>query len=231
MISVIIPTLNSEDRLGRTFSSLIPAVVAGVVKEVIVVDGGSIDKTSRIADVAGAEFIVVPRGRGNQLAAGAEAARGNWLLFLHDDTALDPGWEREADSFISRAARNERGGDGSAAAFRFALDDFGFMPRFLEWGVRIRCALLGLPYGDQGLLISKRLYRELGGFKSLPLMEDVDIIRRLGRRRLTMLRSCAVTSATRFKRDGYFVRIARNLSCLALYYLRVPPRYIARIYG
>lgn len=228
MITVIIPTLNAEERLAQTFAALVPAVVDGLIKEVIVIDGGSTDATSDIADLAGAEFIQAPRGRGSQLRAGAEMAQGDWLLFLHDDTALDAGWEREVRSYIERSARTGRTG---AAAFRFALDDFGFMPRLMESLVRLRCLILGLPYGDQGLLISKSLYKSLGGFREIPLMEDVDIIHRLGRRRLTMLRSCAVTSAARYRRDGYFSRVARNISCLTLYYLRVPPRFIARIYG
>ena len=96
---------------------------------------------------------------------------------------------------------------------------------------RLRCAALRLPYGDQGLLIPKRLYDEVGGYRPLPLMEDVDLVRRLGRRRTVMLRSRAVTSAERFRRDGYVRRSTRNLLCLALYTLRVPAHVISRIYG
>jgi hypothetical protein len=119
----------------------------------------------------------------------------------------------------------------AAAAFRFALDDMGARPRLLEHLVALRCALLRLPYGDQGLLIPKRLYDEVGGFRQLPLMEDVDLVRRLGRRRLAILRSRAVTSAERFRREGYLRRSSRNLLCLALYTLRVPTHVISRIYG
>ncbi|MBS0244651.1 MAG: glycosyl transferase family 2, partial [Proteobacteria bacterium] len=110
------------------------------------------------------------------------------------------------------------------------LDDAGAMPRFVEWGVALRCSLLRLPYGDQGLLISKRLYRDIGGFGEMPLMEDVDLVRRLGRRRIVMLRTPAVTSAERFQKSGYLTRPIRNLFCLALYYLKLPPQLIARIY-
>jgi hypothetical protein len=101
----------------------------------------------------------------------------------------------------------------------------------LEWLVALRCAALRLPYGDQGLLIPKRLYDDVGGYRPLALMEDVDLVQRLGRRRTVMLRSQAVTSAERFRREGYARRSARNLLCLALHTLRVPAHVISRIYG
>jgi hypothetical protein len=101
----------------------------------------------------------------------------------------------------------------------------------LETLVRMRTALFKLPYGDQGLLIPRRLYDEIGGYKPLPVMEDVDIVRRLGRRRLVPLRARAVTSAARYRRDGYLKRVLRNQGCLALYFLNVPAPTIARLYG
>ncbi len=229
MISVVIPTLDAEAGLTATLSALIPATVQGLVREVIIVDGGSKDGTAEIADFAGADFFRAERGRGSQLAAGAERARSDWLLFLHADTVLQPGWAQEASGFMERVASGQR--PPAAAAFSFALDDLGAKPRLLEAVVALRCALLRLPYGDQGLLIPKQLYASLGGFRSLPVMEDVDLVRRLGRRRLVMLRSKAVSSAARYKRDGYLARMARNLACLSLYYLRVPPRAIVRLYG
>ncbi|MDA7948475.1 MAG: glycosyltransferase, partial [Hyphomicrobiaceae bacterium] len=194
----------------------------------IIADGGSEDGTSEIADIAGAEFVTCDKGRGPQLAAGAEQARSDWLLFLHADTVLQPGWEQEAATFMERVDTGAR--PLAAAAFSFALDDFGARPRILETIVGWRCTLFRFPYGDQGLLIPKRLYSSLGGYRPLPLMEDVDLVRRLGRRRLVMMRTKAVTSAMRYKRDGYLTRVARNFACLSLYYLRVSPRRIVRLY-
>lgn len=211
-----------------TLSALVPGVVDGVVREVIICDGGSSDKTAQIADAAGARFIQGKTGRGSQMRAGAGAAKGDWLLFLHADTVLEPGWLGEVSVFMERVDQGRR--PLSAAAFKFALDDLGFMPRYLETMVRARCTLFHMAYGDQGLLIPRRLYDRLGGYQPLPLMEDVDITRRLGRRRLVMLRTRAVTSAVRYKRDGYALRMGRNLTCLALYYMRVPPRILRRIY-
>ena len=107
----------------------------------------------------------------------------------------------------------------------------GRMPRLLESLVALRCFLFALPYGDQGLLISRRLYGELGGFRPIPLMEDVDLVRRLKRRQLVMLQSRAVTSGIRYRSEGYLARSLRNLSCMLLYFLRVPTRVLARLYG
>lgn len=229
MISVVIPTLNAECVLATTLAALVPATIDGLVREVIIADGGSTDRTLEVAEAAGAEIIRSERGRGNQLVAGAEKARFPWLLFLHGDTLLEPGWHREAAAFIERVEAGNR--PAIAGAFRFALDDMGFRPRLLEAGVAARCALLRLPYGDQGLLIPARLYGKIGGYRAMPLMEDVDIVRRLGRRRIAMLRARAITSASRYRRQGYARRVARNLSCLALYHMGVPVQRIARLYG
>jgi rSAM/selenodomain-associated transferase 2 len=229
MISVIIPTFNAEASLVHCLASLVPAVVDGLVQEANVDDGGSSDATFTLADAAGTRFLRAERGRGRQLDAGARAARGDWLLFLHADTVLEPGWEEEVKSFIERVETGRR--TQAAAAFRFSLDDEGLMPRLLETLVGLRCLMLALPYGDQGLLISRALYGKLGGFRSLPLMEDVDLMRRLRRNQRVMLKSRAVTSAQRYRREGYLARMLRNSTCMALYYLRVPTRVLARLYG
>ncbi len=230
MITVVLPTLDSERGLVGALGALIPAAAAGVVSQVVVADGGSTDKTIAIADELGCDIVSAPRGRGTQLAAGAAPARQPWLLFLHSDTILEEGWFREVSTFIERM--EDRGeGDRRAAVFTFALDDYAFLARLLEQVVRLRCFLFGLPYGDQGLLISRRHYDRLGGFKPIPLMEDVDIVRRIGRRRISYLRARAVTSAVRYRREGYWRRWARNAGCLTLFALRVPPHVIARFYG
>ena len=229
MISVVIPSFNAEATLGQTLAALVPAVVDGMVQEAIIVDGGSTDETAAIAEAAGTRLIRSQRGRGAQLQAGAAAARGDWLLFLHADTVLEPGWAEEAESFMERVATGRRA--PAAAAFRFALDDQGLMPRLLEWLVGLRCLLFALPYGDQGLLIPRDLYRASGGFRPLPLMEDVDLVRRLKRSQRVMLHSRAVTSGARYRNEGYVARSLRNLCCITLYYLRVPTRVLARLYG
>ena len=165
MISVIVPTLNAGACLAPTLAALVPAAVDGLIREVIVVDGGSSDRTAEIAEEAGAALVACPGGRGQQLGAGADRARFAWLLFLHADTELEPGWERVAASFMEAVEYGRRA--PAAAVFRFALDDAGFRPRLLEQMVAGRCALLRLPYGDQGLLLPRSLYAEVGGFAPL----------------------------------------------------------------
>jgi len=170
------------------------------------------------------------RGRGAQLAAGARAARAitwadDWLLFLHADTVLQPGWAREAAAFFETHAGRDRAG-----YFRFALDDFSQAARRLEAAVAARCRAFALPYGDQGLLIGAEFYDRLGGYKPMALFEDVDLVRRIGRRRLVPLRSAAVTSAVRFHEKGYLQRSAANLILLARYFLGADPETLARAY-
>lgn len=229
MISVVIPTLNADVHLARTLTALVPAAIDGVVREVVVADGGSSDRTHHVAEAAGAVFISVEPGRGQQLAAGARAAKSDWLLFLHADTVLQAGWEEEAVELIRSIELGGR--PDTAAVFRFGLDDRGLWAGYLKFMVGLRCLVFGMPYGDQGLLISRRLYDEVGGYRPMALMEDVDMIGRLGRRRVRFLRALAVTSARRYRADGYLRRTLRNLSCLGLYYLRVPPDVLARLYG
>lgn len=225
MLSVIIPCLNVAAGLPECLSALIPGVVSGLIKEVIVVDGGSTDATIDIAGDAGCKLLTSPAGRGQQLTNGAAAARGEWLLFLHADTVLSDGWQKEAGHFMEQIQSS-----AYAGVFQFALDDFRPAARRLEAMVSLRCKLFALPYGDQGLLIHRQLYTALGGYSNLALMEDVDLIRRIGRKRLIYFRSHATTSAARYTADGYLRRQIRNLFCLMLYFLRVPIPVIARIY-
>jgi rSAM/selenodomain-associated transferase 2 len=219
-LSVVIPALNAADGLAATLAALDPA------DEIIVVDGGSRDGTVALARTLGARVVETAPGRGGQLAAGAAVATADWLLFLHADTVLSRGW-------CDVVARHQASPDGveRAACFHFALDDASPQARRLEGWVAWRVAALALPYGDQGLLIHRVLYDRVGGYRPLPLMEDVDLVRRLGRRRLTVLDARAVTSARRWRQDGWLRRSARNLLCLSLFYAGVPAERIARLYG
>ena len=217
MLSVVIPTLNAAECLPATLRSVAAA------DEVIVADGGSTDDTVRIATKAGAHVVVASRGRGAQLASGIVVARGEWLLLLHADTWLDDRWQAAVAAAMVGPSR--------AGYFRFALDSADVRARRLERWVAWRCRAFALPYGDQGLLVARELLEHCGGVRPLPLMEDVDLVRRIGRGRLVAMDAVALTSARRWERDGWYRRSARNLTCLCLWYAGVAPSLIARFYG
>lgn len=229
MLSIIIPSLNAETTLLRTVEALRSDAGQGMIREILLVDGGSSDGTLKLAQELGLKILKTGAGRGRQLAHGAAAARAPWLLFLHADTALEPGWGEALQQFLESVPERElRHAD--AAVFRFGLDDDSPSARRLERAVQLRCQILKLPYGDQGLVISRQLYIDIGGYKPMPLLEDVDIIRRIGGRNIRLLSPRAVTSARRFRERGYLRRSGRNLLCLSLYYIGVPIATVQKIY-
>lgn len=221
-LSIIIPTLNA----ARTLPACLAAIPCTSAVEVVVSDGGSTDGSTEVAVQNGGRIVAGSSGRGQQLARGASVAGGDWLLFLHADTVLGEGWAATVERFTADPANAARAG-----YFRLALDDPDPRARRIERLVAWRCRVLGLPYGDQGLLIARAFYDSLGGHRPWPLMEDVDLVRRIGRARLVTLDTVAVTSAARYRRDGWILRPLRNLLCLALYLLGVPPKALLPLYA
>ncbi len=222
MLSIIIPTLNAANGLQATLEAV---RASKIVSEILIVDGGSSDRTQESAEFMGARVITSKPGRGVQLSMGAEEAKGEWFMFLHADTILEPGWDYTVKAFA--IAKNSA---SQAGYFRFKLDDISPWARWLEKFVARRSKALGLPYGDQGLLLSRYLYKNIGGFREIPLMEDVDIVRRIGRRNLVALDGTAITSADRYKKSSYLFQIIRNSFCLLLYFLGIAPEFIAKVY-
>lgn len=221
-VSVIIPTLNAVAAIGPALAALVPGVADGLVREVVLADGGSEDAIAEVAEETGATLIAAPRGRGSQLHAGAQAARGDWLLFVHADTVLPDDWPAAVVRHLQRHP-------DKAGYFRLSFDSDRRYARWTEGWANVRSGLLRLPYGDQGLLIPRRLYDEIGGFRPMALMEDVAIARAL-RGRLRCLGPAVTTSAERYEREGYWRRGWRNWGCLGLYFAGVSPDKIAKIY-
>nr|WP_321362649.1 TIGR04283 family arsenosugar biosynthesis glycosyltransferase [uncultured Celeribacter sp.] len=222
-ISVIIPTLNATPKLRETMLSLMEGLDAGLVRELILTDGGSTDGVEKMADFVGAELVIGAPGRGAQLKRGAEAAQGDWLLFVHADTWMPEGW---AEATVQHLAKSY----DRALVYRLSFRDAkGAGPKMTAGWANLRTKLFDLPYGDQALLISRELYDEIGGFAELPVMEDVDIARRLkGRIELSPL--CVQTDPSRYQTSGWWRQGARNLWRLLRYRLGADPARLARGY-
>lgn len=223
LITIIIPVYRDSEALARTLS-----LFDSQGAELIVVSTAD-DADSLLplrltrSDIV---WIQAPRGRARQMNAGAAVAHGRWLLFLHADTRLSPGWRRA----IVAADRDPR---VSAGCFRFALDSSSPIARILELGVRLRVRLFALPYGDQALFVKRDLFEEVHGYSDLPIMEDVDLVRRLRARPsvgpLFRAPYPAITSARRWERDGWIGWTARHLVLIALYFCGVAPERLIRL--
>jgi glycosyltransferase involved in cell wall biosynthesis len=188
VLSAIIPTRESERTLVPTLASLVAGAADGVLREVIIADAGSKDATAEVADVAGCRLLTLPGPLGARLTAAAATARGPWLLFLRPGIALDESWVREAARFIS-ANEAHGGGDPSAAVFRPGTA--AGRPILVEALALLRVALGGSQRPEQGLMIAKRAYERLGGHRDHADTER-DLLRRIGRRRIVILRAGAV---------------------------------------
>jgi rSAM/selenodomain-associated transferase 2 len=215
-ISVVIPTLDEEAQVAAAVCSVRDHA------EVIVVDGGSADRTREVAAAEGAKVLRSARGRGCQLDTGARQAQGEWIVLLHADTRLDDGWAAALRGLPVAVV---------GGAFRFAVDSPRAAYRVLERGVALRCRVLRMPYGDQGIFVRRETYEQVGGVPHLPLMEDVTFMRRLGRAgRLAFPPVQALTSARRWERQGIVATTLKNWSLVALYVLGVSPERLARAY-
>ncbi len=218
-ISVVVPTLNAEKHLSDCLMSLMPGVEAGLIRELIVSDGGSTDATVEIARGWGAEVIEGTPSRGGQLARGCAAAQGRWLLVVHADSRLLADW---VGPVVEHLESNKAGW------FRLAFNGGGLAGRFVAGWANLR-SRFGLPYGDQGILLPAALYVRVGGYPNQPLMEDVALARAL-KGHLIGLEATAVTSAARYKKQGWLRRGGRNLLTLVRYFWGASPQKLADSY-
>jgi len=219
-ISIIIPALNEAESLGKYLPHL--ASIQGV--EVLVVDGGSTDRTVDTAKALGAKVLCSAPGRAAQMNAGARAARSEILLFLHADTALKPGFAEQVSDVLRRPGV-------AAGAFRLKIDGKGVGLRVIELLANFRSRVLQLPYGDQGFFISAALFSSAGGFPDLPIMEDFELVRRLKRLgHIIILPLQAITSPRRWQRAGILKTTLINQAIIIGYLLGINPGKLATWY-
>lgn len=223
-LSIVIPTLNAADTLPATADSLLEGAGSGLVRDLVISDGGSTDATIPIATELGATIVTGAKGRGGQIARGVAAARGEWLLILHADTQLQPDWSVVCGRFM--AHHPDRAG-----YFRLRFNSDAAAARIVEAGAALRVRVLDLPYGDQGLLIHRDLLANVGGVPDVPLMEDVALARALKGLLLPLGRD-ALTSPARYEADGWARRAFCNLWTLSRYLTGTPPeRLVSRYEG
>ncbi|WP_409433396.1 glycosyltransferase [Litorimonas sp. RW-G-Af-16] len=208
-LCVIIPTYNASEGLGQRLSELESAA------RIVVADGGSTDDTIVQAIRGGAIIAAGASGRGQQLALGAShAGNATWMLFLHADNALPQDWLATVIQHMTRHPKR-------VGYFRYRANASGFWPRFMDFWVGMRCQWWGLPYGDQGLLISRDMYKAVGGYAEIPLFEDVNMIDRIkakfGRTSLRPLSASLSIDVSKYAKDGVWATGQRNLKLLKAY--------------
>jgi glycosyltransferase involved in cell wall biosynthesis len=196
MITAIFSTLDDEVGLALALAALVPAATEGVVRDVIVIDDGSRDGTLKVADTAGCTIVREPGEAGRREAL--QSARGDWLLFFSPQAMLPPDWQDEVLAFTDRAIMAGKGREW-AAVFRLRHTAAGFATRFADRLAVLRTRLVGKPLPEQGLLISKSLYRAAGG----PRLTYGEVARHVGRRNLTLLATVAMVRDSRTPRDPF----------------------------
>ena len=219
-ISIIIPTLNSETELHETLGALLEGIENNLIRELIISDGGSTDKTKLIADEVGAFVVEGSRSRGLQISKGVDKSQGDWILILHADTSLSLEWSVNLLQKIDRSF---------AYHFKLRFKSKSLFARILEYWVQIRSKFLGLPYGDQGLLIHRDLLNTLGGFPKIPLMEDIALARKL-KSKTKLLDILAYTSAEKYHKNGWFRQSVLNFFLLIQYLLGKDPHQLFKVY-
>lgn len=220
-ISVVVPVLNEEKSLGPTLSQL----NIGESEELIIVDGGSRDNTLSIASRFTDKVFSTHKGRGHQMNFGAKKAKGDILLFLHADTILPKG----GFDIIREVLKDN---SISAGAFTLGIDHASRSFRIIEWGANLRSSVTKVPYGDQGLFLKRALFEEAGGFADIPLMEDIEISKRLKKKgKIIFVKTPVTVSPRRWLKEGLVYTTLRDWMIAILFSLfRVSPERLAQYY-
>jgi len=224
-VSIVVPVFNEYDQINATIAQLRKIGATDDSCEIIIVDGDRRRSTIKVINDDGVRAIVSAKGRGAQMNAGAKIANGEVVLFLHADTELPEG----AMGKIGAVLEDKKYVGG---AFNLGIDSDRLFLRWIEAGVNRRCRLSRVPYGDQAIFIRKDYFNEIGQFKDVPLMEDVDLMRRIKKRgdKIFILPEKIMTSSRRWETEGAIYTMIRNQALVSLYYLGVGPKRLARFY-
>ena len=220
IISIIISTRNEADSIG----GLLPEMLGIPGVELLVVDGDSTDNTVDIAKSLGAKVLETSPGRAQQMNAGAEAAQGGILLFLHSDTHLASGFAEHVREILKQPGV-------AAGAFQLSIDGKDFGLRIIEWLVNFRSRVMQMPYGDQGIFVTANMFFSVGAFPPQPIMEDFELMRRLKKRgKVKILPLHATTSARRWERLGILKTTVMNQVIILGYFLGISPEKLSGWY-
>ena len=223
ILTVVVPVLNEEAALAAALAAVRKGLAVG--DELVVVDGGSEDRTIEIARAAGASVVRCERGRGRQMNAGAAGGRGDVLLFLHADTELPPAYRDEIERALS-----DRGACWGRFDLRF--DEGGPLLRLIAWLITRRSRAFRSATGDQAIFVRREDFEAAGGYREAHLFEDVDLVRRIrGRGAMAIPDSSVVTSSRRWRREGVLRTTLRMWSLKSLYLAGVPAKTLERFYS
>ena len=203
-ISIVIPTLNSQNTVRKTLASLFEGIEAGIVRELIVVDGGSTDQTREIVEECGGIFISSEASRGYQLKKGVNLAKGDFIFVLHSDSVLEPGWSEIVKKYFNKDA---------AYYCKLSFD-----------------IIFNLPYGDQGLLIPRKLLMENGSYSPIPIMEDVELALRF-QGKLFRMPIVITTSSRKYRKNGWLRQGTKNIVRLLRFLLGADPNNLSDDYN
>ena len=219
-VTLVIPTYNAGRTINATLNN-----ASKIFQNIIIIDAHSKDLTKNICKKYNTRFFTSKKNRGLQLNLGGDKAKTNWIFFLHADSILENNAIDDIEKFISNEKNNFK-----AAAFKLKFNQDNIYASCLSKIVTFRSKCLKLPYGDQGLIISNAFYKKIGGFKELPIMEDVEIVRNIGFKNIRILSSYIITDSIRYKNKGWIIRPFINLYCLSLYFLGFNINLIHKIY-
>jgi rSAM/selenodomain-associated transferase 2 len=224
ILSIIIPVLNEQSQINEVIEHVNAQDFDGGY-EIIVVDGDQHSETLKAVEDQNAICLTRAKGRGRQMNAGAAGARGDILLFLHADTRLPAGALKKIVCVLENK-------DYVAGAFDLSIDSDRWFLKYIAARASLRSRLNRIPYGDQAIFIRKNYFDEIGGFKDIPLMEDIDLMRRIKKAggRIHIFRDKVVTSARRWEAEGALFTTLRNRIVVLLYYLGVSPHKLAKFY-